>query len=538
MNSTTESTRRKFLHLTAAGVAGAAAGAATTLSAQEAPRVIAPSGAAPQTVYDVRAFGAKGNGMTVDTRAINRAIDAAATAGGGTVHFPSGTFLCYTIHLKSKVALYLDQGTIILAADTGPGGQYDAAEPNHWDHYQDYGHSHWRNSLILGEDIHDFSIIGPGLIWGKGLSRGTRQGPRAEDPGVGNKAISLKNCHNVILRDFSILHGGHFGILATGVDNLTIDNLMIDTNRDGMDIDCCRNVRVSNCSVNSPWDDGICLKSSFGLGYARATEMVTISDCLLTGSFEEGTLLDGTCKPFPPDANIPRNGRIKFGTESNGGFKRITVSNCVFDGCRGLALEAVDGAVLEDVTVTNISMRDIVDGPIFIRLGDRMRGPEDVPVGALRRVIISNVVCSNAASNISSLFSGLPGHPIEDLKLSNILIEHSGGGTAAQAALQPPEEERERYPEPRRFGDTPSHGFFIRHVNGIEMNDVKILMRREDARPAFVLEDVHDADFFRIKTATAANTPTFALKAVEDFKVSQSSTVPDTHLDKADNKKL
>ena len=96
-------------------------------------------------------------------------------------------------------------------------------------------------------------------------------------PGVANKAIALKNCRNVILRDFSILHGGHFGILATGVDNLTIDNLKIDTNRDGMDIDCCRNVRVSNCSVNSPWDDGICLKSSFALGYARATEMVTIT---------------------------------------------------------------------------------------------------------------------------------------------------------------------------------------------------------------------------------------------------------------------
>src|SRR5205085_8461163 len=288
----------------------------------------------------------------------------------------------------------------------------------------------------------------------------------AVEPGWGNKSIALKLCRNVIIRDVTIRKGGHFGILATCVDNLTIDNLMIDTNRDGMDIDCCRNVRVSNCSVNSPWDDGICLKSSFGLGYARPTEMVTISDCLLTGSFEEGTLLDGTCKPFPPDANIPRNGRIKFGTESNGGFKCITVANCVFDGCRGLALEAVDGALLEDVTVTNIRMRDIVDGPIFIRLGDRMRGPEGVPVGALRRVIISNVVCSNAASNISSLFSGLPGHPIEDLKLSTIFIEHSGGGTAAQAALQPPEEERERYPEPRRFGDTPSHGFFIRHVNG------------------------------------------------------------------------
>ena len=111
---------------------------------------------------------------------------------------------------------------------------------------------------------------------------------------MGNKAISLKNCHHVTLRDFSVLEGGHFAILATGVDNLTLDNLILDTNRDGMDIDCCRNVRVSNCSVNSPWDDGICLKSSFGLGYARSTEMVTITNCFVTGGYQLGTLLDGT----------------------------------------------------------------------------------------------------------------------------------------------------------------------------------------------------------------------------------------------------
>ena len=537
MNSNKESTRRKFLHFTAAGIAGAAAGAATKLSAQEAPKAVQPSGAAPQTIYDVRAFGARGDGTAVDTPAINRAIETVAAAGGGTIHFPAGTYLCYTVHLKSNVALYLDQGTTILAADTGAGGQYDAAEPNQWDHYQDYGHSHWRNSLVLGEDIHDFSILGPGLIWGKGLSRGTRQGPRAEDPGVGNKAISLKNCHNVILRDFSILHGGHFGILATGVDNFTIDNLKIDTNRDGMDIDCCRNVRVSNCSVNSPWDDGICLKSSFGLGYARATEMVTITNCLLTGSFEEGTLLDGTCKPFPPDAKIPRTGRIKFGTESNGGFKRITISNCVFDGCRGMAIESVDGALIEDVTITNISMRDIVEGPIFVRLGARMRGPEGVPVGTVKRVIISNVVCSNATSPQSSSLTGIPGHSVEDVKLSNIVVEHRGGGTPQQAALEPAENEK-KYPEPNMFGDLPSKGFYIRHVNGVEMNDVKILTQSEDARPAFVLDDVHGADFFRIKTPKTANVPTFVLKGVEDFKVTQSNTIPDTHLDKADNRKL
>jgi polygalacturonase len=536
LNLDKENTRRDFLHLATAGIAGMAVGTAANLSAQESPPPSTPS-ANQQILFEVRSFGAKGDGKTIDTPAINKAIEAAAAAGGGTVHFPAGTYLCYTIHLKSNVALYLEQGATILAADTGAGGQYDAAEPNQWDHYQDYGHSHWHNSLILGEDIHDFSILGPGLIWGKGLSRGSRRGPRAEDPGVGNKSIALKNCHNVILRDFSILHGGHFGILATGVDNFTIDNLKIDTNRDGMDIDCCSNVRVSNCSVNSPWDDGICLKSSFGLGYARPTEMVTITNCFVSGSFMEGTMLDGTRKPFPPDERVPHTGRIKFGTESNGGFKRITISNCVFDACRGIALESVDGAILEDVTITNISMRDIVEGPIFVRLGARMRGPDGVPVGEARRVIISNIVCSNATSPQSSSITGIPGHPVENFKLSNVVIEHRGGGTSQQAALQPAENEK-KYPEPNMFGELPSQGFYLRHVNGIEMNDIKILAQQPDARPVFVLDEVHGADFFRIKTPKTASVPTFVLKGVEDFRVSQSNAVPDTHLEKAENKNL
>ena len=541
MNSKVGSTRRSFLHLGAAAITGAGLANAKSLAAiaQDGPQPLLPSGTPGKNsqVHDVRAFGAAGDGKTVDTPAINKAIEAVAAAGAGILRFPAGNYLCYTIRLKSFVALFLDQGATIVAADTGPGGQYDVAEPFQFDHYQDYGHSHWRNSLIYGEDIHDFSIFGPGLIWGRGLSRGTRTGPRAEDPGVGNKSISLKNCHNVILRDFSILHGGHFGILATGVDNFTIDNLKIDTNRDGMDIDCCRNVRVSNCSVNSPWDDGICLKSSFGLGYARACEDVTITNCFVSGSFAEGTLLDGTYKPFPPDVKVPHTGRIKFGTESNGGFRRITISNCVFDGCRGLALESVDGAILEDVTITNISMRDIVEGPIFIRLGARMRGPEGVPVGAARRIIISNIVVSNATSSQSSSITGIPGHAVENIKLSNILVEHRGGGTAEQAALQPAENEQ-KYPEPNMFGVLPSQGFYLRHVNGIEMNDVKIIAQQPDARPAFVLDEVHEADFFRVKTPKAASVPTFVLNNVEDFRVSQSNTAPDTHLDKVDNKNL
>src|SRR5437879_6247189 len=343
----TESGRRGFLKSAGAGIAGVtgvAIGASISTSATQ-------SSANPSQLFvDARALGAAGDGGALETAAINRAIEAAAASGGGTVYLRSGKYRCYFSHLESNVALLQDQGATIVAADpaSDPAQSYDPAESNKpWEDYQDYGHNHWHNSLIWGEGLNDVSILGPGLIWGKGLSRGWGAGPVAENAGVANKAIALKNCRNVLLRDFSILHGGHFGILATGVDNLTIDNLKIDTNRDGMDIDCCRNVRVSNCSVNSPWDDGICLKRSFALGYARASEMVTISDCVVSGSFAEGTVLDGTFQRFAADDKVDRNGRIKFGTESNGGFKNITVTNCVFDGCWGLALETVDGGLLE-----------------------------------------------------------------------------------------------------------------------------------------------------------------------------------------------
>jgi len=488
-------------------------------------------------VYDVTAFGATGDGKTLDGAAINRAIDECALHGGGTVYFRAGNYLSYSIHLKSKVALYLDQGATIIAADpaSDPARSYDPAESNKpWEEYQDFGHNHWHNSLLWGEGLEDVSILGPGLIWGRGLSRGWAagrdRGPVAENPGVANKAIALKNCRNVILRDFSILHGGHFGILATGVDNLSIDNLKIDTNRDGMDIDCCRNVRVSNCSVNSPWDDAICLKSSFALGYARATEMVTISNCLVSGSFDEGRLLDGTWKRLADDAKVFRTGRIKFGTESNGGFKNITVSNCVFEGSNGLAIESVDGALIEDVSCSNIAMRDVYNAPIFLRLGARMRGPTAASVGAIRRVQLSHITSIQAArsARVGAILAGIPGHPIEDVKISDVTIVYTGGGTKADAQLVLAEKEKD-YPEPTMFGTTPAYGFFLRHVKGLEMNGVKIEPVNDDARPAFVLEDVEGADFGRIKAQRSV--PTFSLHRVREFSVVRSRPVKDTEIE-------
>ncbi|MGA2276359.1 MAG: glycoside hydrolase family 28 protein, partial [Terracidiphilus sp.] len=416
--------RRDFLRTGGIGMAAAALPAVSfAASAKE------KQSAAGALFFDVRKYGAAGDGKTLDTAAVNRAIEAAAAAGGGTVFFPAGNYLCFSIRLKSLVHLHLEQGSTIIAADspreteqTGyNGGTYDAAEPKTaWDAYQDYGHNHWHNSLIWGEDLHDFSITGSGLIWGKGLSKGYfRPGDlapfKAEQAGVGNKAIALKNCRNVLLRDFSILKGGHFGLLLTGVDNLTIDNLLIDTDRDGMDIDCCQNVRVSNCTVNSPWDDGICPKSSYALGYARPTRNVTITNCWVAGCYQLGTVLDGSYKKFTTETRVGHTGRIKCGTESNGGFINITISNCVFEGCQGYALETVDGALLEDITITNTTMRDLVSGPIFMRLGARLRGPqESTKVGTLKRILISNLACYNAPQKVSSVLSGIPGYAIED----------------------------------------------------------------------------------------------------------------------------
>jgi polygalacturonase len=519
-----------------------------------------------QFPYNARTLGATGDGKTVDTPAINRAIKFISEAGGGTLIFPAGTYVCFTIRLASNVALYLSHGCTILAADSPKpgettgynGGTYDpAGPPQAWEAYQDYGHNHWPNSLFYGENLHDVSIIGPGMIHGKGLSHGSRVTQsrgnytafQAEQAGVGNKSIALKNCRNVLLRDFRILKGGHFALLATGVDNLTIDNLLVDTDRDGFDIDCCRNVRVSNCTVNSPWDDAICPKSSYALGYTRSTDNVTIANNYVTGTYVLGTVMDGTWKKWADDEHIARNGRIKCGTESNGGFRNITITGNVMEGCKGISLETSDGALLEDFAITGNTMRDIVDAPLFFRLNRRNRGPkETMRPGTLRRILVSNLVSHNSVASTSSLISGIPENLIEDVKFSNCFFDHRGqpsnisiagsGGTPTADKPFPdwhtiavPEAE-DVYPEILRFGPTPSNGFFIRHLKNLEMSHVEIAPSSTDPRPAFWLEDVHRADFFAI---TAPPQPNFALRKVTDLRIHWSRAAKDTTLATVDN---
>jgi len=248
-------------------------------------------------------------------------------------------------------------------------------------------------------------------------------------------------------------------------------------------------------------------------------------------------MLDGTFKKFGPEFNNHNTGRIKFGTESNGGFKNITVSNCVFDGCRGLALEAVDGALCEDLSFVGITMRDLTNSPMFLRLGTRMRGPKDAVVGSMKRILISNVTSYGALPEFCSIISGVPGHFIEDLKISNIYLHQLGGGTREMASLQPPEKE-DAYPEPTMFGPLPATGYFIRHCRNVEFSNIEIATGKPDLRPAFWLSNVDGADYFRVKAPGAAGAPVFHLNEVTNFRVLGSRDVKDTVLDKVQTQEL
>ena len=502
-------------------------------------------------VFDVKGYGAAGDGKTPDRAAINKAIEAASAVGGGTVYFGPGTYVTGSIHLRSNITLEIERGAIIQA--TPDGAAYDAAEPNAWDRFQDFGHSHWHNGLIWGENLDRVAITGGGLIDGRALVR--------ERGSTGDKAIALKQCRNVTLRDFSISNGGHFGILATAVDNLTIDNVTIDTNRDGIDIDSCRNVRISNSSINSHGDDAITLKGTHALGEARSTENVTITNCLVSG-YELGSLLNATYVPTnakAADRDGP-TGRIKIGTESEGDFRNITISNIVFNRSRGLALESVDGSHIEDITVSNITMRDVSNAPFFIRLGSRLRAPEGVPVGSIRRVKIDNVVVYGSDPRYPSTITGIPGHNVEDIRLSNIRIVAEGGLTLDQVAKQPadlvntfffratggvpprepyatPEREKE-YPEPSMFGILPAWGFFIRHAKGIQLNGVDMKTMRTDGRPAFVLDDVADSQFENITSAVKNEAPTFVLMNVRDFTARGNQNLPDIKVENASRREF
>ncbi|ESQ88269.1 glycoside hydrolase [Asticcacaulis sp. AC460] len=462
-------------------------------------------------IFNVRDFGARGDGATLDTDAIRAAVKAAHAAGGGTVLLPAGRYLSFSIRLLDKVTLWLGEGCVLEAADPDiHKGAYDLAETDWPEQFQDFGITQFHCSLIYADGARDVAVIGRGLIHGKGLRRedpGARwhgvkdwqPGPRLNDPkeqaiqGQGIRAIGFKNSRNVLVRDVTVLQGGHFSVHLLGCTNATIENVMVDTDRDGIDIDCCRDVRVRDCIVNAPKDDAIVLKSSYALNEKIITENVLVTGCKTSG-FAMGSVLDGTYKPsdYSSTDGIGVLGRIKLGTESNGGFRNILISDCQCDTTRGILMGVVDGGVLEDVLVSNITLRNPVNHPLFVRQAARLRGPKGIVPGACRRVAFSNIHVTGANGRYPCGVAGIADAPVEDVTFRDIHVMSGGGGTAEDASREVPYR-REISLEVTFMGALPAFGFYARHANNISLRDVTFETTAPDARPAMVFDSVQTA---------------------------------------------
>lgn len=391
--------------------------------------------------FDVRAHGAMGDGSTEDTAAIQRAIDACSESGGGTVHFPPGTYKSGSLHLRSHVTLRLDAGATLKGSRDLT--DYDAVEELGFKNDADRETSFFHHSLLWGEDLERVGIVGEGTI---DSNWDSRRGP---------KAIALKRCRFVQIEDVHIVNIPNYAISLLGTDYVNIEGVTILNGfADGIDPDACRNVRISNCHIET-WDDAIVPKASFSLGERRSTENITVTNCYLATA----------CNAF------------KLGTESGGDFKRIALSNCVMAGLKdkrdaisGIAIESVDGSNIDGIVVSNVSMVN-VRAPVFIRLGNRGRDMQTPVPGTLRNVSIDNVVATNASLTCS--VTGIPGHAVENISLSNIHIMFTGGGPYRPVSEAVPEM-IDKYPDADMFEALPGYALYCRHVRGLSLRDLNL----------------------------------------------------------------
>jgi hypothetical protein len=460
--------RRRFLRtsvlLGGGGLAGTAAlgavGGRETIPGRRPPRRAA--GRTRSATLDVRDFGAVGDGRSRDTRAIQRAIDAGHRLGGATVQLPAGVWLSGTLRLRRQITLDLAPGAVLLASPDDA----DFAPREHlpFDTGSDVETTDFAHALLAGREIERVAITGSGVI---DMNRTRRFGP---------KPIALKRCRFVTVRGITILHSPNYCVSLGACEDVLVEGVTIrDAYSDGIDPDCCRRVRIANCDIESD-DDALCLKASFLLGMRGTTEDVMIANCRMRS---------------------PSN-CFKLGTESTGDFRQIVLSNCVFSGLPpadrdasaaaeggGIAILTVDGGTIDGVLVSNVIM-SAVPAPLFVRLGNRGRDQSEPAPGQLRNVSISGIVALGASGTAS--IAGLPGHPVEHIRIENVRIS-TAGGAREPGHLQVPEREAE-YPKVTMYGHLPAFGLYLRHARDVILRSVELAVERADARPAVVADDV------------------------------------------------
>lgn len=419
-----------------------------------------PPVAAADHIFDVATFGAVGDGSTLNTPALQKAIEACHAAGGGIVHVPGGRYLTGTIQLRDHVTLQLDQDAVLL-------GSTNAADYVNVDPFMAGDGIAQGYALVVAVDAKHVGITGPGMIDGQGSAVKAAQARYSVRPFL----VRWVRCSDVTVKDIHLQNSGAWGMHFFQSHDATIERASIRNrglvNNDGIDIDSCSNVRIRDCDIDSG-DDAICLKATS----AQPCRQIDVRGCKLK------TLCNA----------------IKLGTESLGDYENITVKDCQAReiGMAGIAIYAVDGAHTRDVTISDITM-DGVTVPISIRLGARLKtfreGDQAKPPGTLRDVAIRDIRVTGA-KRIGILINGIPGHPVEKLTLENIEIALPGGGTADDAKLQFPEKEA-AYPEMSMFGKIfPSYGMYLRHVRDVSFKNVRISLVAPDARPEKVFLDV------------------------------------------------
>lgn len=439
---------------------------------------------AAEGTFDVHEFGAKGDGTTKDTRAIQAAIDK-ASSGGGTVVIPAGNYVSGTLHLGSNLTLRIEKGArLMFSPDDGDFDAYEelpyrmattrpetrdtrpgpanaspaekrrrAAPPAYDDTETSYAHY----ALLVGDGIHNTSIEGQGEIDGNRPKRG------------GPKPIAFKNSEWISIRGITVRNAPNYNISLIGTDHVEVEGVkLLNGYADGVDPDNCHFVRITNSYIDS-WDDAICPKASFALGKKRGTEHLVVANCVLRTN----------CNHF------------KFGTESEGDFKNVSVTNCVMlrrDAGRpptsGIALEAVDGANIDGVVISNISIED-ARAPIFIRVGNRGRSMDKIAPGSLKNVSIQNVTATGA--NLTSSITGVEGGRVQDVVIDGFTVTAKGG--SGRRDLEVPEVAA-KYPDGDMFGELPAVGLYTRHVDGLTLRNLKVHAAQPDARPAMIADDV------------------------------------------------
>ncbi len=451
--------------------------------------------------FNVKDFGALGDGKTIETISIQKAIDA-CTKHGGVVVFPSGNYVSGTIYLKDNVTLHLQKGATIL-------GSTDLADyPENLPGYTFFRKGVIKRALIHGDRNENIAIEGEGTIDGQGSAFLGPFPKGVSSYSVRPYVIWMVECKNVRVEGIKLQNSAFWMQHYLACENVYIHNIEVynhsNKNNDMMDIDGCKDVIISDCMGDTD-DDGITLKST----HERPNENITITNCILSSH----------CNA------------IKCGTESNTGFKNITISNCVIrpskdtvviygkpKGISGISLEVVDGAEMNGIHISNIVM-DGVAVPLFIRLGNRARGyDKNLPkpeIGSIQNITISNITAFNAKTYGSSI-TGIPDHPIKNVLLENIRIFYEGGGMAADALREIPEKESS-YPEATMFGNLPSYGLFIRHAENVTLKNIELYFEADEMRPALYLEDIQRGKFLDVQAEVNSNSPFMQGNNVRDI---------------------